>query len=52
MNRIGSKPWGSGNLKDGDLIKVGSMEVQVIILRLVCLMEDRIRDVEGRIFIR
>lgn len=30
MRRIGSKPWGSGGLDVGDLIKVGGMEVQVV----------------------
>jgi hypothetical protein len=28
--RIGSKSWASGTLKEGDLIKMGSTEVQVL----------------------
>lgn len=32
MRRIGSKVWGGGKLGNGDLIKVGSMEVQVLLI--------------------
>jgi len=32
MRRIGSKVWGGAKLGNGDLIKVGSMEVQVLLI--------------------
>lgn len=41
MRRIGSKVWGGGKLGEGDLIKVGSMEVQVVLI--VCGGNRRLR---------